>query len=133
MASATCAGWCTNVGTGGAPDAGGTTGRSSLLIGSAEKVFRVLHAFDGPRRQLTLADIVRAAGPDRSSAQRAAHTLKVLGYAQRVPGSRTYRLTSKVLQFSYNYICANELGGQGRALPARPEPVAGRNLQPAGA
>jgi len=94
----------------GAPKkAGAPAARSSLFIGSAEKVFQVLHAFDGPRRHLTLADATRISGLDRSSAQRAVYTLEALGYLQRVSGTKSYRLTSKVLQFSYNYICANEL------------------------
>ncbi len=82
---------------------------SSLFIASAEKVFRALHAFDGPRRPLTLADIARAAALDRSAAQRCVYTLEALGYLRRIPDAREYALTSKVLRFSYNYICANEL------------------------
>ena len=83
--------------------------QSSLFIGSTEKTFRVLHAFDGQSRHLTMIDIARAAGLDRSATQRAVYTLEVLGYLRRVPKTRNYGLTSKVLQFSYNYIRANEL------------------------
>lgn len=83
--------------------------RSSLFIGSTEKTFRVLHAFDGPNRHMTLGDIARASGLDRSATQRIVHTLEVLGYLYRVPETRNYGLTTKVLQFSYNYIRANEL------------------------
>lgn len=83
--------------------------RSSLFIGSTEKTFRVLHAFDGPSRHLTLGDIARVADLDRSATQRVVHTLEELGYLYRVPETRNYGLTSKVLQFSYNYIRANEL------------------------
>ncbi|MBB2931434.1 IclR family transcriptional regulator [Paraburkholderia silvatlantica] len=85
------------------------TERSSLFIGSTEKTFRVLHAFDGPSRHLTLGDIARVADLDRSATQRVVHTLEELGYLYRVPETRNYGLTSKVLQFSYNYIRANEL------------------------
>lgn len=83
--------------------------RSSLFVGSTEKAFQVLHAFDGPLRFMTLADIARASGLDRSAAQRLVHTLETLGYIRRVPDTRNYALTSKVLQFSYSYIRANEL------------------------
>lgn len=82
---------------------------SSLFVGSTEKTFRVLHAFDGPHRQMPLAEIARAAGLDRSAAQRLVYTLEVLGYLRRVHGTRNYALTSKLLQFSYNYLRANEL------------------------
>ena len=83
--------------------------RSSLFIGSTEKTFQVLHAFDGPSRHMTLSDIARAADLDRSATQRVVHTLETLGYLYRVPETRNYGLTSKVLQFSYNYIRANDL------------------------
>ncbi|WP_188578632.1 IclR family transcriptional regulator [Azorhizobium oxalatiphilum] len=101
------------------PDAAGDAGadkrRSSLFVGSTEKAFQVLHAFDGPHRFMTLADIARASGLDRSAAQRLVHTLETLGYIKRVPDTRNYALTSKVLQFSYSYLRANEL--VDKALP----------------
>jgi len=83
--------------------------RSSLFVGSTEKTFRVLHAFDGAQRHMTLADIARAAGLDRSAAQRLVYTLEHLGYLRRIPDTRSYGLTPKMLQFSYNYVRANEL------------------------
>ncbi len=103
-----------------APDGAGENGvvdkrRSTLFVGSTEKAFQVLHAFDGPQRFMTLADIARASGLDRSAAQRLVHTLETLGYIKRVPDTRTYALTSKVLQFSYSYLRANAL--IDKALP----------------
>lgn len=83
--------------------------RSSLFVGSTEKAFQVLHAFDGSRRHMTLADIARASGLDRSATQRLVYTLETLGYLRRIPDTRNYGLTPKVLQFSYNYVRANEL------------------------
>jgi DNA-binding IclR family transcriptional regulator len=98
------------------PERGGNRGeeaeeatRSTLFIASTEKTFRVLHAFDGPQRHLTIAEIARAARLDRSSAQRIVYTLEVLGYLQRVADTKAYGLTCKVLQFSYNYIRAKAL------------------------
>ncbi|KAH0444776.1 hypothetical protein KCU90_g734, partial [Aureobasidium melanogenum] len=58
---------------------------------------------------MTLVDIARASGLDRSATQRLVHTLEALGYLYRVPDTRNYGLTTKVLQFSYNYVRANEL------------------------
>src|SRR6266700_7804485 len=83
--------------------------RSSLFVGSTEKAFQVLHAFDGPQRYMTLADIARAADLDRSATQRLVYTLETLGYLRRIAGTRNYGLTSKVLQFSHNYLKANDL------------------------
>jgi IclR family pca regulon transcriptional regulator len=88
---------------------GRTPEQSSLFINSTEKTFRVLHAFDGPDRHMTLSDIARVSGLDRSAAQRVVFTLQTLGYLARVADTRMYALTSKVLQFSYDYIRANEL------------------------
>ena len=76
--------------------------RSSLFVGSTEKAFQVLHAFDGPQRYMTLADIARAADLDRSATQRLVYTLETLGYLKRIEGTRNYGLTSKVLQFSHS-------------------------------
>ncbi|MGI4858239.1 MAG: IclR family transcriptional regulator [Janthinobacterium lividum] len=83
--------------------------RSSLFVASTEKAFQVMHAFDGPNRHMTLGDIARASGLDRSATQRVVYTLETLGYLRRIPESRLYGLTPKVLQFSYNYVRANEL------------------------
>src|SRR3954471_17631633 len=83
--------------------------RSSLFVGSTEKAFQVLHAFDGPQRYMTLADIARAAALDRSATQRLVYTLETLGYLKRVEGTRNYGLTAKVLQFSHSYLKANDL------------------------
>lgn len=83
--------------------------RSSLFVGSTEKAFQVLHTFDGPQRHMTLADIARAAGLDRSATQRLVYTLETLGYLKRIEGTRNYGLTSKVLQFSHSYLKANDL------------------------
>ncbi len=83
--------------------------RSSLFIGSTEKTFRVLHAFDGAQRAMTLAEIARAAQLDRSATQRIVHTLESLGYMARVPDGKAYGLTCKLLQFGYNYVRAHPL------------------------
>ncbi len=83
--------------------------QSSLFVGSSEKMFRILHAFDGPSRQMPLSDIAKAAGLDRSAAQRLVYTLETLGYLRRVHNGRNYALTSRVLQFAYNYLHAHEV------------------------
>lgn len=82
---------------------------SSLFVGSTEKAFRVLEAFDGSKRHMTLADIARASELDRSATQRFVHTLEALGYLRRIPDTRSYGLSPRVLQLSYNYLRANDL------------------------
>jgi len=83
--------------------------RSSLFVGSTEKAFQVVEAFNGPHRHMSMAEIARAAELDRSATQRLVYTLEKLGYLRRIPESMLYGLTSKVLSLSYNYLRANEL------------------------
>ena len=84
-------------------------GRSSLFVGSTEKAFQVLEAFNGPNRRMSMAEIARSAELDRSATQRLVYTLEELGYLRRIPDTLLYGLTSKVLRLSYNYLRANEL------------------------
>jgi IclR family transcriptional regulator, pca regulon regulatory protein len=69
----------------------------------------VLHAFDGPDRQMPLSMIAQVAKLDRSATQRFVHTLEALGYLRRVHNTRHYALTSKLLQFGHNSLRGNEL------------------------
>ena len=85
---------------------------SALFVGSTEKTFQVLHAFDGSHRQMPLSMISKIAGLDRSATQRLVHTLEGLGYLRKVHNTRDYSLTPKVLQFGYNYLRGNELVGK---------------------
>lgn len=89
--------------------------RSSLFVGSVEKAFQVLEAFDGTHRRMSLAEISRAADLDRSATQRLVHTMEALGYIRRLPDSTLYGLGSKLLRFSYNYL-------RGSALVERASP-----------
>lgn len=56
-----------------------------------------------------MSDIAKASGLDRSAAQRLVYTLETLGYIKRVHETRNYALTSKVLQFAYNYLHSHEV------------------------
>jgi IclR family transcriptional regulator, pca regulon regulatory protein len=83
--------------------------QSPLFVGSTEKAFQVLHAFDSTHRPMPLSVIAKMAGLDRSAAQRLVHTLETLGYLRRVPGTRDYALSSRLLQFGCNYLRGHEL------------------------
>src|SRR6218665_818870 len=75
--------------------------RSSLFVGSTEKAFQVLEAFNGQPRHMSMAEIARNAELDRSATQRLVYTLEKLGYLRRIPDSLRYGLSSKVLRLSY--------------------------------
>jgi IclR family pca regulon transcriptional regulator len=83
--------------------------RSSLFVGSLEKAFQVLEAFRDTHRTMTMAEIARAAGLDRSATQRLVHTMEQLGYIRRLPDTALYGLAPKVLTLSYNYLRSREL------------------------
>ena len=83
--------------------------RSSLFVGSVEKAFQVLEAFRDTQRLMSMAEIARAAGLDRSATQRLVHTMEQLGYVRRLPDSPLYGLASRVLRLSYNYLRSREI------------------------
>jgi IclR family pca regulon transcriptional regulator len=83
--------------------------RSSLFVGSVEKAFQVLEAFRDTHRLMSMAELARAAGLDRSATQRLVHTMELLGYIRRQPDTALYGLAPKVLTLSYNYLRSREL------------------------
>lgn len=83
--------------------------RSSLFVNSVEKAMRVLSAFDGTRKRLTLSQVAAQTGMDVSTAQRFTYTLVTLGYLQKDEASKTYSLGVKLFDFTYNYVASNDL------------------------
>lgn len=88
---------------------------SALFVNSVEKAMRVLAAFDGKQPRLTLSQIASLTDLDLSAAQRFTHTLTTLGYLQKNLVSKTYELSPRLLNFSYQYLASSEL--VNRAAP----------------
>ncbi|MFM0719452.1 IclR family transcriptional regulator [Paraburkholderia strydomiana] len=88
---------------------------SSLYVQSVEKAMKVLTAFDGSKRQLSLSEISSLTGFDMSATQRFTFTLAALGYLFKDPDSREYELSPRLLDFTYHYLTSNEL--VSRATP----------------
>src|SRR5690625_3902857 len=80
-----------------------------LYIKSIEKGFRILHAFYGQSRELSLTEIVQLAGLGQSATQRFLYTLRSMGYIQQDPRTKRYQLTSRVLDFGFAYLHNNWL------------------------
>ena len=62
----------------------------ALFVQSIERAMNVLSGFhhaDGP---MSLSELAKAAGMDRSAAQRMVHTLRNLGYIQKVDGANGF-------------------------------------------
>lgn len=88
---------------------------SSLYVQSVEKAMKVLTAFDGSKRQLSLSEIAALTGFDMSATQRFTYTLAALGYLFKDPDSRKYELSPRLLDFTYHYLTSNDL--VSRATP----------------
>ena len=80
-----------------------------LFITSIEKGMLVLLAFNGSRKKMSLTEISTHTGLDISSVQRCTHTLTELGYLRKVPQSRRYELSIKLMNFAFQYLSSNEL------------------------
>ena len=88
---------------------------SPLFVQSVEKAMKVLSAFDGSKRQLSLSEIATLTDLDNSAAQRFTHTLSALGYLVKDASSRKYELSVRLLDFTYRYLASSELAH--RAAP----------------
>ncbi|MFM7346072.1 MAG: IclR family transcriptional regulator [Tagaea sp.] len=84
-------------------------------VRSLAKGLAVLEAFAPDRAEMGLAEVARAAGLDNGTAFRMLNTLADLGYVERIPGTKLFRLSLKCLDLGFNAIARTEL----RAL-ARP-------------
>jgi IclR family pca regulon transcriptional regulator len=78
-------------------------------VQSLLKGFRVLEAFTAQDPELNLAETARKAGVDNATAFRFLNTLVESGYAERVPDSKKFRLTLKVLNLGFNAIARSDL------------------------
>ncbi len=81
----------------------------ALYVGSLEKGFRVLYAFAQHGSSLGLSEIAERTGFHMSMAQRFTHTLHRLGFLAKDEASRRYRLTPKMMDFSFLYLRADAL------------------------
>lgn len=88
---------------------------SPLYVQSVEKAMKVITAFDGSKRQLSLSEISALTGFDMSATQRFTFALAALGYLFKDTESRKYELSPKLVDFTYHYLISNEL--VSRATP----------------
>lgn len=83
--------------------------RSALFVGSVEKAFSVLTAFNHARKPLSLTEIASLTGLGKSAAQRFCYSLVELGYLERDENSKRMRPAAKLLEFSASYLATNEI------------------------
>ena len=101
------------------------TGRSSddsptedprNLVNSLSKGLRVLESFSAERTEMTLSEVARAADLDPGTAFRMLNTLVMLGYVARVPDSKRFRLTMKVVDLGLHAIGRSDLRELARPI-----------------
>lgn len=78
--------------------------RDPLFIRSIGKACEIMAAFCNGPRDLGLTELAAAAGLDKSSAQRVAHTLAALGWLEKDAATRRFRMAPRVLDLAYNYL-----------------------------
>jgi len=85
-------------------------------VQSLAKGFRILEAFSAQEPELTMSALARKAGVDNATAFRFLNTLVEIGYVQRVPDTRLFRLSTKVLDLGFNAIARSDLRTQARPI-----------------
>jgi len=82
---------------------------SPLFVSSLEKAVRVLEAFDEGHRRLSLTDMVRITGLNKSAVQRFLYTWESLGYISKDEKTRQVKLSPKAMRLGYNFLRGERL------------------------
>jgi IclR family pca regulon transcriptional regulator len=86
------------------------------VVNSLAKGLRVLEAFSAERPELTLSEVASAAGLDPGTAFRMLNTLVMLGYVNRIPDTKRFRLTLKVTDLGLHAIARADLRELARPI-----------------
>jgi IclR family pca regulon transcriptional regulator len=78
-------------------------------VQSLAKGFRVLQAFSAENEEMTLSEVALRSGLDPGTSFRMLNTLVDLGYVAKVPDSRRFSLTLKVLDLGFHAIAHKDL------------------------
>ncbi|MBB1634282.1 IclR family transcriptional regulator [Cupriavidus sp. UME77] len=89
---------------------------SKNTVQSLAKGFRILEAFTAQEPELTMAEVARRSGLDNATAFRFLNTLVDIGYVQRVPDTRLFRLSLKVLDLGFDAIAHADLRTRARPI-----------------
>jgi IclR family transcriptional regulator, pca regulon regulatory protein len=91
-------------------------GSEKNVVQSLAKGFRVLEAFTAIRREMTLAEVARAADIDNATAFRFLNTLVQLGYVEKIPDTKRFRLALKCLDLGFSAIARTDIRDLARPL-----------------
>ena len=78
--------------------------KDSLYVQSVEKAFKVLAIFNAQQRALSLTDVTKLTGFNKSGAQRFCYTLEKLGFLRRCHNSSDFELTAKTTEIGARFI-----------------------------
>ncbi|AQY65582.1 IclR family transcriptional regulator [Pseudomonas veronii] len=92
-----------------ATDAAGEDKNQRSTVQSLAKGFRVLEAFTAESDELTLSQIADKADLDPGTTYRMLNTLVDLGYVSRIPESKRFSLTLKILNLGFHAIAHTDL------------------------
>ena len=84
-------------------------GGDRLFVGSVAKSFQILELLCASGRGLTLMELAERSGLGKSACQRAAHTLRVLGYLSQHPDSRAYSLSYRMLELTHTVLAEDRV------------------------
>ena len=80
-----------------------------LFVGAVAKSFQVLELLSASGRGLTLMELAERSGLGKSATQRAAHTLRVLGYLSQHPDTRAYSLSYRMLELTHTVLAEDRV------------------------
>lgn len=89
--------------------------RPQVLVSTLDRGLQLLQLFRGTQDGLSLTEMTRRSGFEKSAVQRLAYTLHALGYLDRDDKTRRYRPGLKMLDFAYAYLIHDRL--LERAMP----------------
>src|SRR4051812_25139125 len=89
---------------------------SKNQVHSLAKGLRVLMAFSSEEPELVIAEVARRAELDNATAFRLLNTLVLLGFVEKIPDTRRFRLTLKCLDLGFNAIARSDLRTLSRPI-----------------
>ncbi len=83
--------------------------QNTLFVGSLAKGLKLLRAFDEVSTEMSLGDLARSTGLDKSATQRLANTLHIEGMLDKDPITKRFRPSHAWLEMAYAYFWSDPL------------------------
>ena len=74
------------------------------FVGSLEKAFHVLEALSSGQPKLSLSELSRLSGVERSATQRIVFTLKSMNYIRQEQATKLYSLSPRIIRFGSAFL-----------------------------